>query len=144
MKNTITVFAMLLILLTTASAHAERLAVSANIANIRSGPGTKYDVLWQVEKYFPIKVIEKKGRWYHFSDFENDKGWIHDSLIKKIETVITRKSTCNVRSGPGTKNEVVFTVEKGIPFKVLKRNKKWINIQHADGDSGWIYNTLVW
>lgn len=30
-----------------------RLAVSANIANIRSGPGTKYDVLWQVEKFSP-------------------------------------------------------------------------------------------
>ena len=32
-------------------ATAEPLTVNTNIANVRSGPGTKYDVIWKVEKY---------------------------------------------------------------------------------------------
>ncbi|MGD8882880.1 MAG: SH3 domain-containing protein, partial [Desulfobacterales bacterium] len=36
------------------------------------------------------------------------------------------------------------TVEKGIPFKVLKRENNWIHIEHADGDKGWIHKSLVW
>ncbi len=125
-------------------AHAERLAVSANIANVRSGPGTKYDVIWQIEKYHPIFVIHKADPWYQFKDFEDDKGWVHKSLVGRIKTVITKGETCNIRSGPGTKHNVLLTVPKGIPFKVKARKNQWMHIQHADGDQGWIHASLVW
>ena len=127
-----------------ATALAERLAVSAPVANVRSGPGKKHNVLWKVEQYFPILVIDKSGAWYQFKDFEGDKGWVHNSLVSKIPTVITKKDTCNIRSGPGTGNNILFTVEKGIPFKVLKRKGSWIHIEHSDGDKGWIHKALVW
>jgi SH3-like domain-containing protein len=123
---------------------AERLSVSAQIANIRSGPATTFDILWQVQKYYPILVIKKSGPWVNFKDFEGDEGGVHQSLLKKTPTIITIKEKCNVRSGPGTKNKVLFSVEKGIPFRRIKREGDWIHIEHADGDRGWIYHTLVW
>lgn len=135
---------LLLIIVFAGVANAERLTVSAPVANIRSGPGTDHNVLWKVEQYFPIFVIEKAGEWYRFEDFEGDKGWVHRSLVGKIPAVITKKETSNIRSGPGTTHPVLFTVEKGIPFKVLKRESSWIHIEHADGDKGWIHKSLVW
>ena len=134
----------LLIILLAGAASAERVAVSAPVANIRSGPGTSHNVLWKVEKYFPLRVIEKSGEWYHFEDFEGDKGWVHQSLVSKISAVVTKNDACNIRSGPGTGNKIIFTVEKGIPFKVLKREGSWIHIEHADGDKGWIHKSLIW
>ena len=125
-------------------AHAERLAVSSSVANVRSGPGTKYDVVWKIGKYHPIFVIHKVDSWYQFKDFEGDKGWVHKSLVGKIDTVITKGDISNIRAGPGTKYKVVFKVEKGIPFKVIAREGHWIHIQHADGDEGWIHASLVW
>jgi SH3-like domain-containing protein len=126
------------------SVLADYIAVKVPIANIRSGPDQTKDILWKVEAYHPMYVLEKKGKWYHFKDFEGDEGWIHSSLVQKIGTVITKKNDCNVRSGPGTKYDIVFTTEKGIPFKVLKTNKKWLNVEHADGDRGWLHQSLVW
>ncbi|WDP92114.1 MAG: SH3 domain-containing protein [Desulfobacter sp.] len=123
---------------------AERLAVKASIANLRNGAGTKYKVLWQVEKYHPFLVIQKKGDWYEVKDFEGDSAWIHNSLLTSIKTVISTKSKCNVRKEPNTKSPVVLRVERGVPFKVLKRKGSWIRIEHADGETGWIYKTLVW
>ena len=120
----------------TGPAFAERLAVSASVANIRSGPGTRHEVMWQVEKYYPLAIIEKRGNWYHFKDFEDDRGWIHRSLVKNIPSVITARPKCNVRSGPGPGHDIVFMVEKGIPFKVLERKGKWIHVEHADGGHG--------
>jgi SH3-like domain-containing protein len=134
----------LLIMLLAGIASAERLAVSSPVANIRSGPGTDHNVLWKVEKYFPIRIIEKSGGWYHFEDFEGDKGWVHQSLVSKISAVVTKDDACNIRSGPGTSNKILFTVEKGIPFKVIKRKGSWIHIEHADGDKGWIHKSLIW
>lgn len=124
-------------------ASAERLSVDSNVANIRSGPGSTFKVIWQIEKYHPLVIIQKKGNWYQFKDFENDRGWIHKSLLRNVETVITKKS-CNIRSGPGTNHKIAFTAEKGIPLKVLKKGDKWLQVQHADGDRGWISKPLVW
>jgi SH3-like domain-containing protein len=132
-------------LVSTASlVWAERLMVSSKVANIRSGPGTKYETLWQIEQFHPINIVEKKGNWYRFTDFEGDQGWVHRSLLKKGDAVITAKEKCNVRTGPSTKKAIAFTVGKGIPFKVLKRKGNWIHIVHSDGDKGWIHKSLIW
>jgi len=138
-----TILAILLILFSS-TAFAERFSVSSDTANIRSGPGTNHDILWKVEKYHPILILKKVDVWYHFRDFESDEGWIHKSLVNKTPTVITKSETSNIRSGPGTKNEIKFTADKGTPFKILKRKGKWIRIQHADSDIGWIHKSLVW
>jgi SH3-like domain-containing protein len=145
MKKHIFVFtALILLALAAPVVHAQRLAVRANIANVRSGPGTQYEVIWQVEKYHPLKIIKKTGSWYRFRDFENDEGWLHDSLVNKTSTVITRKKKSNIRSGPGTDNSILYTIEKGIPFKVIKRKGRWIQVQHSDGDIGWLHDSLIW
>ena len=142
--NVRNMFTFILILGFSTTALAERLAVSSPIANIRSGPGTQHNVLWKVEKFFPLLVIDKSGEWYQFKDFEGDRGWVHRSLVDKTPTVITKNDKCNIRSGPGTQHKILFTVENGIPFKVLKREGSWIHIEHADGDKGWIHKELVW
>jgi SH3-like domain-containing protein len=134
----------LLILGFSAAAFAERLAVSAPVANIRSGPGKLHNVLWKVEKFFPLLVIDKSGEWYQFEDFEGDRGWVHRSLVDKTPTVVTKNDKCNIRSGPGKSHKILFTVENGIPFKVLEPKGSWIHIEHADGDKGWIHKALVW
>ena len=140
----VSVLTILVMLATAGVAMAERLSVSSKIANIRSGPGTGYDILWKVESYYPILVLKKSGSWINFRDFEGDEAWIHESLVDKQPTVITIKDKCNVRIGPGMDHEVIFSVEKGIPFLILDRQKNWIQIKHTDGDRGWIHKSLVW
>ena len=127
-----------------AAALAGRMAVTSPVANVRSGPGTKYDVVWKMERYHPIDVLRTQGPWVLFRDFEGDTGWVHESLLGKIETVITVKRNCNVRTGPGTKYDVAFTVGDAIPFKVLEDRGTWLHVEHADGDRGWIARSLVW
>jgi SH3-like domain-containing protein len=134
----------LMILAGAGSVRAERLSVNANIANIRSGPNTSDAVIWQVEKYHPLEVIQKQGQWCLFKDFEGDRGWIHISLLTDIKTVIVKNDKCNVRSGPGTDHAIQFTVDKGVPFKVLEEKGAWLHVVHADGDQGWIHRSLVW
>ena len=128
----------------TGTAMADRMAISADIANIRSGPGADNDILWKAEQNYPLMVIEKSGKWYHFRDYEGDEGWVHQSLVDKFESVITKGEKNNVRSGPGTQFDKSFMVEDGIPFKVIQRKGAWINIEHSDGDRGWIHKSLVW
>lgn len=122
----------------------ERVSVKADVANMRSGAGTKNEILWQVEKYHPFVVIKKQGNWYRIKDFENDEAWIHNSLLGNTRSVITKKEKCNIRSKPSTKSSILFTAERGVPFRVLSTQGGWLKVEHADGDIGWIHKSLVW
>jgi len=48
-------------------ASAERLAVSVSIANIRSGPGKNYDILWDRGKKPSIERVSKVRTMVPFS-----------------------------------------------------------------------------
>jgi SH3-like domain-containing protein len=133
-----------MILISPVAQAGERMAVSATDANIRSGPGPNQDVLWKVEKYYPIEITETSGVWLRFKDYEGDSGWIHKSLVDKTPTVVTKQNGCQLRAGPGTEQPVLIKVDKGIPFKVLKRDGRWIQVEHADGDKGWLHDSLIW
>jgi SH3-like domain-containing protein len=138
------VFVFLFLLPCGAALAGQRLSVSAAEANIRSGAGNNFDVLWKSEKYYPFSVIKKVGDWYQVKDFQGDEGWVHQSLVGNTPSVITAKDKNILRSEPKPDAKVLFTVGPGIPFKELKRHGKWILVEHADGDKGWIYDSTVW
>jgi SH3-like domain-containing protein len=123
---------------------SQRMAVKADIANVRAKPDTSSDTLWQVEKYYPLLILEKKQSWYRFKDFEGDVGWIHESLVDNTPTVIVKVDRANIRADAGTQYDLVFDAERGTPFKVLEKKGRWIKVQHADGDTGWIFSSLIW
>ena len=143
-KSVAGIFAVFLLLTAASVVQAQRMSVQANIANVRSGPNTSDPVIWQVEMYHPLNIVQKQGSWYLFEDFEGDRGWIHQSLLSNTEAVIVKKDKCNVRSGPGTDQEIRFTVDKGVPFKVIEKRGQWLHVVHADGDKGWIHRALTW
>lgn len=143
-KPLLFVFTLFSVLTAASLVQAERLSVKTDIANIRSGPSSSDAVIWQVEKYHPLNIVRSQGEWCLFEDFEGDRGWIHRSLLTPTKAVIVKKNKCNVRSGPGTGNAILFTVDKGVPFKVLGEKGKWLHVVHSDGDKGWIHRSLLW
>jgi SH3-like domain-containing protein len=64
--------------------------------------------------------------------------------VNKTPTVIVKVKRANIRTGPGTQYDMAFDADKGTPFKVLEKKGRWTKIQHADGDLGWIFNSLIW
>ncbi len=139
------IFGIMVFLWLCGTAIAEqRVSVSGTEAKIRSGAGNNFDILWKSEKYFPLSVIKKVGEWYQIKDFQGDEGWVHQSQVANTPSIITAKDKNSLRSEPKPEAKVLFTVGQGIPFKVIKRNNKWILVEHADGDKGWIHESTVW
>ncbi len=126
-------------------AFAERVCVAVASASSRRGPGERYEIVWdKIDKNYPLEVLGKKDSWYYVKDYAGDTSWINRSFVNTWKTVITKKERVNVRSGPGSDNTSVFMVDSGVPFRVIKTEGEWIQIQHADGDAGWIHRNMVW
>lgn len=137
-------FSLTLLSMPVLSFSEQRLSVQKDKINVRSGPGTNYETLWQTEKYYPLQVLDTKGKWVLFRDFEGYEGWAYRPLLSDKHTVVTKANKSNIRKGPGTEYPILFTAEKGVPFLVLESKNNWYKISHSDGDIGWIFKTLAW
>ena len=144
MKSFLFYIAFVFVILFSNIALAERLAVSSSVANIRTGPGENYSILWKVGKYYPVLIMERSGDWFKIRNYEGHEGWIDSSLVGNIATVITKTAKCNIRSAPSTFESKLVTVNKGVPFKVIRDKGEWLNIKHSGGLIGWIHKSLVW
>lgn len=124
-------------------------SIAGNNVNMRSGPGTNYKVMWELGNGFPLIVLKKSGNWYRVRDFEGTIGWIHEDVAGRTPHMIVKvhknsKKRINVRSGPGTKYRIVAKAYYGVVFKTLQQKDGWVNVQHADGVTGWVNRSLLW
>ncbi len=139
-----TVVALFILSLAAAGYAAEYVSVKKDGVNIRSGPSTGDQVIWQVFKGYPLEVLKREGKWANVVDFEGDKGWIYETLISSKKTVIVNVDTANMRAGANTDEPIIATVKKGVVFDPLEMQGDWIKIRYKDEITGWMYNSLLW
>lgn len=124
---------------------AEYRSVKREGTNVRSGPGTDRDVLFELPAGYPLKVLKRDGSWLNVEDFEGDQGWIMESVTNANATVILKAANANLRSGPSTKDSVVGTAKKGTILTKLNQKGEWIKISHPGlGEAAWVSQSLVW
>ncbi len=122
---------------------AEYVSVSKDEINLRSGPKTDSEVLFQLPLGYPLQVLGKEGQWLKVSDYEGDKGYILESLTSKTPYVIVKVKECKILAGPGPKEKVVGTGVKDVIFAKGEQKGDWIKVTHPSL-SGWVHKNSVW
>ncbi len=122
---------------------AEYVSVAKDGVNLRSGPDTKYSVLYELPQGYPLKIVSKKGEWLKVSDFENDQGWVYSPLVVSKPYVIVTVREGNVRSGAGINNDKIGEVVREVLLERVGRQGDWIQVEHPRL-KGWIHRKLVW
>ncbi len=138
-------FASFLLVVPASLAHAKMVSVDADMINLRSGPGAKYKVLWELGRGYPLKVIGSKGSWYRVIDFENDKGWVYKKLVSRKAHLVVKKRAINLRSGPSTRYKIVRQAKRGVVFRTMERRQGWVKVRHDEENvEGWVKRDLLW
>ncbi len=122
---------------------AEYVSVAKDGVNLRSGPDTKYSVIYELPQGYPLQVVSKKGEWLKVSDFENDQGWVYSPLVSSDSYVIVTVQEGNVRSGAGVNNDKVGEVVREVLLKKVGSKGDWFQVEHPKLN-GWIHRKLVW
>lgn len=124
---------------------AQYVSITGDNINVRSGPGTNYQVAMELFNGYPLKVIATQGDWLKISDFENDTGWVHSSLVENGNSVIVNgNKSVNMRAEPTTNSAIIATVDRGVVLTRLESKGNWLKLKHSSGLIGWIYKPLVW
>ena len=143
-KKVVICLSLFLLLLGGTAQAITMVSIKGNNVNMRSGPGEKYAVLWDLGSGFPLKVVDQKGKWYKVEDFEGDSGWVYETLVDRAPHLIVKRRRVNMRSGPGDGYRVVGKANYGVVFKTLKVKKGWAKVRHENGLVGWISRSLLW
>ena len=122
--------------------------ITANVLNVRSGPGTNYAINTIVKKNEVYTIVEENNGW---GRLKSGAGWISLSYTTKNISgsnisisksssnyvlglyIVNTVSGLNVRSGPGTNYEIKKTYSNGTRFDTYEINKEW-----ARTPSGWV------
>lgn len=119
-------------------------SVIAEELNLRSGPGTKYEVVKRLKYGDKVAVTEMDGTWGKTED-----GWLNtvfayfpDSLDPDIIKATITADILNVRAGPGTSYESIRKLESGTEVEIIKQvtirgvqwgyiKQGWISMEHV-------------
>ncbi|WP_313951330.1 SH3 domain-containing protein [Accumulibacter sp.] len=122
----------------------DMVSIKGSIVNMRSGPTTRSEILWQLKRGYPLQVLKQKGRWLQVRDFENDKGWVARALTNRTPHYIVKASKANMRSGPGTRYRLVGKTQRYDLLRTRGAKAGWVKVERSDGVKGWISKRLLW
>jgi len=137
-------FGIIFFVIFTTAAHAEMVSVSSAQARMRSGPGEKYPIKWELSEGYPLKVIARQGKWLKVTDYESDKGWIYKTLVAKTPHMIVKASKAVIRSGPADSQRMVANANRGVVLRTIKQKKGWVQVKHESGLVGWVRRDTLW
>ena len=122
----------------------DMVSVRGEKANLRAGPGTDTEVLWELRRGYPLQVLRRQGGWLQVRDFENDRGWIARSLTGDQPHHVVKSARAQLRRGPGTQHPVAAQVTYGELLRTLGRQGNWVQVEREDGLRGWVAGGLLW
>ncbi len=119
-------------------------AMSANKANLRTGPGRQYPVAWvYLKRGLPLEIIDEHGAWRKVRDHEGTVGWMLVSLLYGKRTVMIRGKQRSLRGAPELTAPVTIIADPGVIGEIDQCDGLWCEVV-IDGTSGWIERRHVW
>ena len=74
-------------------------SLRAGEVNLRTGPGVQYPVDWvYLRQNLPMEIIAEYGTWRKVRDWQGTQGWVHQSMVSGLRTLIITGNTRTVRS----------------------------------------------
>ena len=145
MKKKITFWFLFLSILLMQSLNAEEKfwSLKNDKVNVRYGHGKEHAIKYIYRKVnLPIKQIDEKDNWRRVIFLDNNSGWIHDSQLKKSNSIITLENKI-LFNKPSNFSKPVARLEKGRLLIVKKCEGIWCSII-TEGYFGWIKAENIW
>ena len=139
------IFIIFLMLLFSSTVYASDifLSLKKNKVNVRYGPSFNSPVKFIYKKInLPIKLIDKKENWRRIIDLKNNSGWIHQSQLKKVNSMIPLEDKVLFKKASNFSKPMAL-IKKGRVLIIQKCEINWCKIK-SKKFKGWVKTDNVW
>ncbi len=127
------------------AAHArEMVSIKGKVVNLRTAPSPRATVAWELQRGYPLEVLQRKGDWLLVRDFENDRGWIARNTAAKTPHHVVKAQVANLRSSPNERSRVVGKAQHLEVLRTLQKKGAWVQVQRSNGQKAWVSKSLLW
>lgn len=120
-------------------------SIKSDEANIRTGPGTRYPILWVYKKAgMPVEVIEEFDMWRKIRDAEGTTGWLHKNMLDgKRNAIVKGKKAQIVRIDHDKESKPLIKVAPSVIVRLVECSLDWCRVQ-INGRKGWLEKSVLW
>lgn len=121
-------------------------SLRAGEVNLRTGPGVQYPVEWvYLRQKLPVEVIAEYLTWRKIRDWQGTQGWVHQSMVGGLRTVIITGNTRTVRREAKVESLPVASAEVGVIGQLLEcpEDSGWCRVD-VSGHKGWLRRVDFW
>ena len=119
------------------------LSLKKNKVNVRYGPSFESPVKFIYKKInLPIKQIDKKENWRRIIDLKNNSGWIHQSQLKKVNSIISLEDKILFKK-PSKFSKPLAKIKRGRVLIYQKCENDWCKVK-SEKFKGWIKIDNIW
>ena len=119
------------------------LSLKKSKVNVRYGPSFESPIKFVYKKInLPIKQIDKKENWRRIIDFKNNSGWIHQSQLKPINSIIPIEEKILFKK-PSNFSRPLAKIQRGRVLILDKCISGWCKIK-SEEFQGWIKTNNIW
>ncbi len=133
---------------TVTGLHLPRYAsLKTGDVNMRSGPGSRYPVIWTYKRFeLPVRIEREFDVWRLVEDMDGIKGWMHQATLTGRRTfVITGTDARTIRAEASDSAAAVAILKPGVVGRVRScdANAAWCQVQVGDY-RGWLARADFW
>ena len=115
-----------------------------NEANLRTGPGSEYPVLWQYRQAgLPLLVDAEFGVWRKVRDADGTTGWMHGAGLSLRRMAFIHEGMTKIYQQDNGESGVVAVAEKNALLELESCPKNWCRVT-TDTVKGWVQRTAIW
>ena len=113
--------------------------------NLRSGPGSSFQILQPMLHGSMVEILEVSGAWSRVRHEDSGaEGWAFSKYLVPFDGGAPMKFVhspgdgyLNLRTGPGTGFAVVRRMFNGEAVEIVERKGDWVRVYHQSGETGW-------
>lgn len=131
---------------------SEAMAATANL-NMRTGPGTGYQIIKVIPKGAQVAVSGSQNGWFKVT-YQGSTGWASGAYLVSLQpqapspapsvsaTYIKTTANLNMRTGAGTGYSIITTIPAGTKLESLGTSGGWHKVSYS-GRTGWVSGSYV-
>ena len=113
-------------------------SIRSHKVNVRSGPGTRYPILWVYHlRGYPVKVIAKYLGWLKIRDIEGEEGWIYHTFFSNRKMAMVSPGAPVVMYADREGRQKLLRLEAGVLTTVERCVMGACEVK-VDARTGWV------
>ena len=115
-------------------------------ANMRVGPGKRFEILWNFKKTgLPVKILKKFEQWYQVETPDGTIGWMWSKLLSNKQKTVIFKQKEDIYKKSSLESDIVAHVSKNAILKLHFCKNDWCKVESKEHKiKGYVKTDNIW